>query len=205
MLERALEPLGVCFRWRAAMGLRLADLSQRAVLPAGYRIVDWNPSYLDHVAEVDWRAYRHSIDATLYWRYFRFPRDCRRMWEEALKGKFGFFDAERTRLLLYEGRVCGDILCVVRPSGEGFIANLAVLPEHRGGTGRALLLTSLWGYREAGFERVTLAVTLANRPAYRLYSAVGFRRLYGFPAATRPGPWGGHGWRTAGGRSAGVR
>lgn len=187
------------------MGLQLADLAEPVALPPGYRIVGWDPSYLDQIAEVDWRAYRHSIDATLYWRYFRFPRDCRRMWEEALKGKFGFFDAERTRLLLREGRVCGDILCVVRPSGEAFIANLAVVPEHRGGTGRALLLAALWAYREAGFERVTLAVTLANQHAYRLYSAVGFRRLYRFPVATRPGPWGGHAWRATGRRSTGAR
>lgn len=197
-MERILEPLGVCFRWRAAMGLRLADLREEAALPAGYEIVPWDPARLDEVAEVDWYAYRRTIDATLYWRYFRSPRDCRRMWEEAKRGKFGFFDAERTRLLLHEGKVCGDVLCVVRPSGEGFIGNLAVLPEHRGGTGRALLLSALWEYRRAGFERVSLAVTLANQRAYQLYVATGFRRLYRFPVATRPGPWGSP-WRTAGG------
>jgi ribosomal protein S18 acetylase RimI-like enzyme len=203
-MERFLEPLGVCFRWRAAMGLRLADLTEPAPPPSGYEIVPWDPACLNRVAEVDWHAYRNTIDATLYWRYFRSPRDCRRMWEEAQRGKFGVFDRERTRLLLCEGRICGDILSVVRPTGDGFIANLAVLPEHRGGTGRALLLSALWAFREAGFERVTLAVTLANEQAYRLYTAVGFRRLYRFPVATRPGPWGPP-WRTAGGRSTGLR
>jgi len=180
------------------MGLRLADLREAPRLPPGYRIAAWDPAYLDAVAEVDWHAYRRTIDATLYWRYFRTPRDCRRMWEEALRGKFGLFDAERTRLLFHEETLCGDILCVVRPSGEGFIGNLAVLPEHRGGTGRGLLLSALGAYRDAGFERVSLAVTLANQRAYRLYTTLGFRRLYRFPVATRPGPWGDGAWRTAG-------
>lgn len=204
MLERLLEPFGVCFRWRAAMALRLADLTERASLPAGYAIVPWDPARLDEVAAVDWQAYRHTIDAILYWRYFRSPTDCRRMWEEALKGRFGLFDAERTRLLLRDDRVCGDVLCVVRPSGDGFIGNLAVLPEHRGGTGKALLLTALWAFRDAGFERVSLAVTLANQRAYRLYTAIGFQRLYRFPVATRPGPLVDGHWRTAGRSDTGV-
>jgi hypothetical protein len=151
MLERVLEPFGVCFRWRAAMTLRLADLTERAALPAGYTLAPWDPGRLDEVAVVDWQAYQRSIDATLYWRYFRAPRECRRMWEEALRGRFGLFDGERTRLLLHGDRVCGDVLCLIRPSGDGFIGNLAVLPEHRGGTCRALLLSALWAFRDAGF------------------------------------------------------
>jgi ribosomal protein S18 acetylase RimI-like enzyme len=181
------------------MGLRLADLSEPPQLPPGYQIVPWGPEHLEAVADVDWHAYRRTIDATLYWRYFRTPRDCRRMWQEATRGKFGLFDAERTRLLFHEGKLCGDVLCVIRPSGEGFIGNLAILPEHRGGTGRALLLSALWAFREAGIARVSLAVTLANQRAVRLYTSVGFRQLYRFPMAARPGPWVDGVWRTAGG------
>jgi ribosomal protein S18 acetylase RimI-like enzyme len=48
-------------------------------------------------------------------------------------------------------------------------------------------LSALWAYREAGFERVSLAVTLANGRAYNLYTALGFQRRYLFPVASRPG------------------
>jgi ribosomal protein S18 acetylase RimI-like enzyme len=190
-----LEPWGICFRWRAAMVLRLAELTERPRLPAGYTIARWDREHLDPVSAVDWRAYQRTIDAALYWRYFQSAPGCRRLWEEALRGRFGAFDAERTALLLRDGSLCGDVLCSVRTPDEGFIGNLAVLPEHRGGTGRALLLTALWAYRDAGFERVSLAVTLANRRAYRLYAALGFRRRYLFPVASRPG-------RAAGAREA---
>jgi ribosomal protein S18 acetylase RimI-like enzyme len=187
MLERVLEPLGVCFRWRAAMVLQLADLAERPSLPAGYAIIPWERARLEEVTAVDWRAYRRTIDSVLYWRYFQSPAGCRRMWDEALRGRFGRFDADRTRLLVREGQVCGDVLCSLRTPDEGFIGNLAVLPEHRGGTGRALLLTALRAYQDAGFDRVSLAVTLANRRAYNLYTALGFRRRYLFPVASRPG------------------
>jgi ribosomal protein S18 acetylase RimI-like enzyme len=108
------------------------------------------------------------------------------MWREAISGKFGRFDPERTLILTREGRVCGDLMASLRGPREGFIGNLAVAPQHRGGTGRALLLTCLWSYRDAGFERVSLAVTLDNQRAYRLYSRLGFVISGRFPLVTRP-------------------
>jgi ribosomal protein S18 acetylase RimI-like enzyme len=187
MWEKALEPFGICYRWRAAMVVRLADLADRPVLPDGYTLAPFDPARLDQIAVVDWQAYRGTVDAALYWRYFRSPLGTRRLWDEALRGRFGAFDPERTRLLLHEDRLCGDVLCAVRTRREGFIGNLAVLPEHRGGLGRALLLSALWAHREAGFEHVSLAVTLANERALHLYTTLGFRVRNRFPVATRPG------------------
>lgn len=187
MWEKALEPFGICYRWRAAMVVRLADLADRPALPDGYSLAPFEPARLDQLAEVDWQAYRGTVDAALYWRYFRSPLGTRRLWDEALRGRFGAFDADRTRMLLYEDRLCGDVLCAVRARREGFIGNLAVLPEHRGGIGRALLLSALWAYRDAGFEHVSLAVTLANARAHHLYMTMGFRVRNRFPVATRPG------------------
>jgi GNAT superfamily N-acetyltransferase len=187
MWERVLEPFGICFRWRAAMAVRLADLAERPALPDGYTLAPFAPARLEEIAVVDWQAYRGTVDAALYWRYFRSPLGTRRLWDEARRGRFGVFDAERTRLLFHGDRLCGDVLCAVRARREGFIGNIAVLPEHRGGTGRALLLSVLWAYREAGFEHVSLAVTLANERACHLYTKLGFRVRNRFPVATRPG------------------
>lgn len=174
-------------RWRAAMTLDLERLAPRPCLPGGYRIAPWEPGREDAIAEVDFASYRGTVDGALYWRYFCSRRGCRQMWQEAFQGRFGAFDEARTRLLYYGERLCGDVLCCERNRDEGFIANIAVLPEDRGGTGRALLLSALWAYREAGFRRVSLAVTMANTHAYRLYEGLGFRRLYRFPVLARPG------------------
>ena len=63
---------------------------------------------------------------------------------------------------------------------EGWIKNLAVLPEHRGtGLGRALLLTALSKYTEKNRKWAGLGVDLANPTgAYRLYASVGMTPVY---------------------------
>ena len=187
-VNRLLERYGVVARWRAGMTLDLSRLTEPAALPAGYEIVEWDPSRLAEVAWVDHLAYRDTLDARLYWQYFSTQPGCEMMWREAIEGKFGRFDAERTLLLLRDGRVCGDIMASIRNPSEGFVGNLAVVPEHRGGTGRALLLSCLWRYRLAGFERVSLAVTLDNHQAFRLYSRLGFVMNNRFPLVARPVP-----------------
>lgn len=182
-----LDRLGIVYRWRASMTLPLVHLFERPALPLGYEIVPWDPSRLDEVAAVDYSAYRDTIDGLLYWPYFSSVPGCRRMWEEAIAGKFGRFDPDRTLLLLKDGRVCGDLIASVRSWDEAFIGNLAVAPQHRGGTGKALLLSCLWRYKEAGLQRVSLAVTYHNERAYQLYANLGFVVTGRFPVVTRPG------------------
>ncbi len=187
MVNRVLERCGILYRMRAGMVLDLRRLAERPVLPAGYRIGPWDPARIGEVAYTDWLAYRGTLDARLYWQYFSTPEGCETMWREAVAGKFGRFDPERTLLLYRDGRVCGDVMASLRNAREGFIGNLAVAPQYRGGTGKALLLSCLWRYREAGFDRVSLAVTLDNLPAYQLYSRLGFMVTARFPLVARPG------------------
>jgi ribosomal protein S18 acetylase RimI-like enzyme len=185
MMNRMLERFGVLCRWRAGMTLDLRRLGERPAMPPGYEIVAWDRSRLEEVAYLDYLAYQGSLDARLYWQYFSTPEGCGKMWQEALTGKFGRFDPERTLLLVREGRLCGDVMASIRSPREGFIGNLAVAPQHRGGTGAALLLTCLWRYRDAGFERVSLAVTLENQRAFQLYTRIGFVVSGQFPLITR--------------------
>src|SRR5205807_2916221 len=119
------------------MTLDLRRLDEcRPDLPAAYEIAPWDPARLREVAYVDYLAYRDSLDARLYWQYFSTPQGCERMWREAVAGKFGRFDPDRTLLLTRGGRVCGDVMASFRGSREGFIGNLAVAPQDRGGSGR---------------------------------------------------------------------
>jgi ribosomal protein S18 acetylase RimI-like enzyme len=186
MMNQVLERLGVVYRWRAGMTLDLRRLQERPVLPAGYEFVPWEGARVREIAELDYQCYRDTLDARLYWQYFSSPQGCERMWREAMAGKFGRFDPERSLLLARGGELCGDLMASMRTPREGFIGNLAVAPEHRGGTGKALLLACLWKYKEAGFDRVSLAVTLDNHRAYRLYSRLGFVINGRFPLVARP-------------------
>jgi ribosomal protein S18 acetylase RimI-like enzyme len=169
------------------MAINLDDLSEPPRLPSGYSIIPWEAAWLDRVAEIDQRSYAGTIDAVLYGRYFRSAGGARELWEEALRGRFGRFDPERTLLLLRAGEPCGQIMACRRSSREGFIGSLSVLPEDRGGTGRALLLECLWRHRQAGFQTVSLAVTHENQRAFRLYQSVGFTIRYWFPVMARRG------------------
>ena len=178
---RLLEPFGVICRWRAAMALSLETLSERPRFPAGYSAVIWDPIWLDRVGEIDQRSYAGTVDAALYGRYFRSAAGSRQLWHEALRGRFGRFDTDRSLLLMRDGELRGHLMACMRTSREGFIGNLAVLPEDRGGTGRALLLECLWRYRSAGFQSVSLAVTIDNKRALHLYQSVGFTVRYRFP------------------------
>jgi ribosomal protein S18 acetylase RimI-like enzyme len=185
-LSRVLERYGVICRWRTGMTLDLRRLQERAALPNGYEVMAWDPELLESTAHADHAAYSGSIDALLYWRYFSTPEGCAGMWRESMAGKFGKFDPDRSLLLRRNGGICGDIMASIRNPKEAFIGNVAVRPEDRGGTGRALLLECLWRYKVAGFERVSLAVTLDNVRALNLYRKLGFVQSGRFPVVARP-------------------
>ena len=190
MIPRWLDRVGIVYRWRAAMRLELRSLLERRPLPEPYQLGRWDPARLEEVAAVDYAAYRGTVDGRLYRGYIASPEGCRRMWTESIGGRFGRFDPERTLLLLREEKVCGDVMVSQTLPGEAFIGNLAVHPEHRGGTGRALLLACLWGCKEAGYERASLAVTYDNQRAFRLYQNLGFQVVGRFPILTWQPPLG---------------
>ncbi len=187
-VSRLLERFGVLCRWRAAMVLELDALTDRPELPKECAVRAWEDTALSEVARLDYAAYQGTLDANLYWQYFSSVEGCRRMWTEAIAGKFGRFDPARTLLLYCGGELVGDVMASIRNPREAFIGNLAVLPEWRGGLGAALLLECLWRYREAGFNRVSLAVTLDNKRAFQLYTRLGFKVSTRFLLITRPRP-----------------
>lgn len=181
---RWLEAVGVVCRWRAAMSLSLLQLEERPTLPEGYALRTWGDGDVPAVIDVDFAAYQGTVDAQLYQAYFRSREGCRRLLDEALSGRFGRFLPDKSLILCHGLRVVGDCLAFHRGPREGFIGNLAVAPGHRGGTGRALLLSTLWRFKEAGYQTVSLAVTLENTRAIRLYQSLGFRRDFRFPVCS---------------------
>jgi len=183
-VTQLLDGWGFVYRIRASMVLDLRSPRPSPSLPPGYAVAAWDAARLAETAAVDHAAYSGTIDARLYAPYFRTTAGCERMWREAIAGKFGRFDAEQTRLLLYHGRVCGNVMISSRGTREAFVGNVSVEPGHQGrGLGKQLLLESLGSLERAGFDRVTLAVTPDNTRAFELYQRLGFRVTSYFPMA----------------------
>jgi [ribosomal protein S18]-alanine N-acetyltransferase len=75
------------------------------------------------------------------------------------------------------GSVVGYIGSLLQGS-DAEIVSIAVDPRHRRqGIGRALMMHTFAKLKGLGIQRVTLTVRPRNRPAIRLYSALGFRSV----------------------------
>lgn len=150
-------------------------------LPIDYRLVAWDPAFVDAHAEVKYHSFRDEIDAQV------FPclgeiEGCQRLMTE-IAAKEGFLQ-EATWLAKYVGldgsksEWCGTIQAVRTHRGKASIQNIGVTPIHRGrGIGTALILAALLGSRHASVPRIRLEVTAENEGAIRLYRRLGFRSV----------------------------
>jgi ribosomal protein S18 acetylase RimI-like enzyme len=98
--------------------------------------------------------------------------------EEILAGHRaqGKHDPRRWWLALSEGRPVGVLLLSEVPEWAALdVAYVGVVPEARGrGHGRALMHRALAEARADGVARLTLSVDVRNRPAWALYTDMGF-------------------------------
>ncbi len=147
-------------------------------LPPDYRCVPWNPELLATHADVQYRGFCNDSDAELF-PTFRSAERCR-MLMNAIAASNSF--CPDATVLIACGHDEGILTFVAAIQGMrlsqevGAIQNVAVLPDFRQrGLGKALVCSSLKGYRDAGVERVTLEVTADNFPAVRLYESIGFQ------------------------------
>jgi mycothiol synthase len=83
---------------------------------------------------------------------------------------------EHWMLAQLDGRDIGCLLLADHPDQNHFeLVYMGLTPEARGRSlGGPLVRAAQWMTREAGRERLVLAVDAANRPALRLYDATGF-------------------------------
>jgi len=167
---------------RFRMEIDLADvLLPEPVLPGDYDFVPWTPGLADRHAAVKFVSFRSEIDSHVFPSLAE-AGGCLRLMRD-IAGHESFL-AAATWLVHYSGPLesilnscdCATIQALRKPYDVGAIQNVGVTPEHRGvGLGRALLLRSLHGFREAGLQRVYLEVTADNEPAVALYRSIGFR------------------------------
>lgn len=75
-----------------------------------------------------------------------------------------------------DGAVAGYI-GVQEICGEGYVTNVAVLPDlRRQGIGERLVRAAIRGARERGCDFLSLEVRVGNETAVRLYERLGFRQ-----------------------------
>ncbi len=167
-------------RYRMEIDVSACDLPPSAV-PAGYRLLPWDPKLLDAHAEVKYLSFRSEIDANVF-PCFQELSGCRRLMQE-ISNKPGFLP-EATWLAVYVGgdrqfaEYCGTIQGIRDRSGEGAIQNLGIIPQHRNRQlGTCLMSYALNGFRSRGATRVHLEVTAENKGAIRLYHRLGFATI----------------------------
>jgi len=164
-------------RFRMELDLRGRQFSP-AYVPAGYRLVPWDPELLAEHAAAKYQSFRDEIDADIF-NCLAELDGCQRLMQE-ISLKDGFLP-EATWLAVYlregEAECCGTIQGIRATAKYGAIQNVGITPLHRGrGLGTALLAAALEGFQHVGLTRAYLEVTAQNDRAVQLYKRLGFRR-----------------------------
>jgi ribosomal protein S18 acetylase RimI-like enzyme len=159
-------------RYRMELDLRRPLLPVPA-LPRGYAFVPWDDGLITRHAEVKWLSFRGETDTQVFPSLGDYGGCIRLM--EAIRYGAGFCP-EATWLLSCGLDFCGTVQGIVDARGRGAIQNVGVVVGYRRqGFGKALLLKSLHGFKNAGVRKVGLEVTACNAGAVKLYRGVGFR------------------------------
>jgi GNAT superfamily N-acetyltransferase len=170
-------------RFRMEIDLERVVLPE-PTLPDGFAFVGWHPALLQRHAAAKFESFRAEVDSDL------FPclgdiSGCLDLMSEIVQR--ASFIPQATWLISAPAGCsdergfdhsddCGTIQGIVQMGGWGAVQNVGVAPEYRGlGLGRALIVRSLEGFREARVMRVYLEVTARNTAAVALYRSVGFR------------------------------
>jgi ribosomal protein S18 acetylase RimI-like enzyme len=164
-------------RYAMDRALRADDTKVGGEPPEGLRRVAVRDVTLAALADLDWRAFRGSVDDLMVGGS---PEEYVRMITSLLEnGQGRFLDNASTVLIASEpDRLIGAVLTSEITSREAIFLDLMVDPEQRGrGYGRFLLRWAFRSLRGLGYEKVRLWVTATNTTALRLYDEEGFGRV----------------------------
>jgi mycothiol synthase len=158
----------------------LADLLYLVCLPVEFPRrppdgpLEFEPCREDNyvrLAAVVEATYRQSLDCPAL--------DGLRPMKEVLEGyrSAGACGSELWRIACHEGRDVGCLLVADHPEqGNCELVYMGVVPAARGRCwGEALARLAQWLTRQAGRDRLVLAVDAENEPAIRVYAAAGFQ------------------------------
>jgi ribosomal protein S18 acetylase RimI-like enzyme len=149
-------------------------------LPVGFHFLAWHPAFLERHAKMKYLSFCNTMDARIFPSFRQYDACLRLM--RSIADKSGFLPG--TTWLIVQGepfkevKDCATIQGLRHGDDLGAIQNVAVLSGFRQrGLGKALVLKSLHGFRDAGITQVTLEVTAENTPAVYLYKKLGFHTI----------------------------
>lgn len=143
-------------------------------LADGYRLTTPDPARVEEFADFAFRAYRGTTDFAIIAPEAS-PAAYARLYRKFLSGELGEYAPHLSSALLAPDGTLAGVLHTIIVAREPYVGDLSVLAEHRRRhLARALLITALQRYRDAGLTRAALTVTAQNTAAYNLYRSVGF-------------------------------
>jgi ribosomal protein S18 acetylase RimI-like enzyme len=157
----------------------------RASTNPGFRFEPWCDRHCDQAAAVLSLAYTGHIDSQINEQYRTFTGAIRYLYDLVqFPGSATFCrSASYVAFVMATGQVVGISLASFVADDVAHITELCVTPRVRGaGLGYELLRRSAEALRDAGANRISLAVTGANEGAVRLYMRCGFCELHRFHA-----------------------
>ncbi len=175
-LEGTLARTGFMSCKRVRMERRLSGRIPRVGAPPGCRIEVPTPQDDDALRSVIYHGYFSEIDGYL------FPDIGAVCSDPALFQEFlssNSIEPDASVIARVHGHPCG---CVIVLSDEarqsGLIGVVAVVPGmRRRGVGRAMLFQVMACLQDHHHSHAALAVTVENRPAFSLYSSLGFEEV----------------------------
>ncbi|MFZ0699187.1 MAG: GNAT family N-acetyltransferase [Thermoplasmata archaeon] len=152
------------------------DAAVEPEVPDGLRTVPVQEVSLEALADLDWRAFRHTVDSELFGTD---PADYRRVLNELFESRLGRFLEEASIAVIDQDgtAVYAGLVTSEQSPRQATYLDLMVDPNRqRAGLGTFLVRWGFRALRALGYDSVRLWVTAANAPALALYERTGFRR-----------------------------
>lgn len=142
-----------------------------------YQIIPFTDLFSSELKKLMTRAFKDSIDYQIYSEFFNYPGQDR-MLDKIKGGGYGPFLANCSPLMFDGKKIIGYGLVTAKGSDTSFLMDFAVDPEYqKSGLGKRLLSTIINLLIDSGYKYLTLAVTLENERAYKLYKKAGFKNI----------------------------
>ena len=175
-IEKTLSRTGFLICGRVDMEKTLKGPIEISRTPADFQVAPIAERDIDGLRSVVYNGYFSEIDGYL------FPDIATVCSEPALFREFmdgASIDRESSVIAKVGGYPAGCILVLAGGNRRrGLIGVVATIPEmRRRGVAKAMLAHALKLLKEHKRDRAALAVTVENRPAYKLYTSLGFKEV----------------------------
>jgi ribosomal protein S18 acetylase RimI-like enzyme len=162
---------------RYYLELDLGNHRRKTELPSAIRIIPWDSSCLERLAEMTQLSYREQTDSEICEDY-RTRTGCESYLRSLVENPgCGVFMPEASFIGLdWQGDPAGFLICCRISNGAAIIPQIAVHPSSQGQRLGNILMNCTFGQIKAlGFRTVSLTVTKKNRRAFEWYQRLGFK------------------------------